>query len=279
MINTLRNTPGLFITGTDTDVGKTIIAAGLVIALRKQGLDCGYFKPVASGAVKTGAGLMSPDLRLILNTTGLMDPPPLMNPICLVPPLAPLPAAEMTGVKWGWPEIARPYALLQSYHDFLVVEGVGGVLVPLKKKFLVIDLIKRLDLPVLVVARPNLGTINHTLLTLTVLKQHNVEVLGFLFNGQKDRPGLAEKTAPDIIRSFSGVPYWGSIPWDNKVSEEQFRLGSIPARSGKLLADNFRNFLGQIRNPKSTRLSLFDELKALSVSKGSSQAEIRNKFK
>jgi dethiobiotin synthetase len=236
--NALGKARGIFVTGTDTGVGKTVIAAGLVIALRKQGLDCGYFKPVASGAVKTRAGLISPDLRLILHTTGLMDPPPLMNPICLVPPLAPLAAAESTGVKWGWPEIARAYALLRTYHDFMVVEGVGGLLVPLKRKFLVIDLIKRLDLPVLVVGRPDLGTINHTLMTLTLLKQQNIEVLGFLFNGQKGRPGPAEKTAPDIIRSFSGVPYWGSIPWDNKVSEEKFKLGTVPARIGKLLSRN-----------------------------------------
>jgi dethiobiotin synthetase len=235
-MNSRTNRPhGIFITGTDTGVGKTIIAAGLVIALRKEGRDCGYFKPVASGAVKTRAGLMSPDLRLILHTTGLMDPPPLMNPVCLVPPLAPLPAAEMTGVQWTWPEIARAYALLRSYHDFMVVEGVGGVLVPLKKKFLVIDLIKRLDLPVLVVGRPNLGTINHTLLTLTVLKLHHIKVLGFLFNGQKSRPGPAEKTAPAIIQAFSGVPYWGSIPWDHQVSEEQFCPGTIPARMAALI--------------------------------------------
>jgi dethiobiotin synthetase len=227
--------PGIFITGTDTGVGKTIVAAGLVIALRKQGIDCGYFKPVASGAVKTKTGWLSPDLRLILNTTGLMDPPPLMNPVCLVPPVAPLPAAEMTGVKWTWPEIDRAYALLLRYHDFLVVEGVGGILVPLKKRVLVIDLIKRLDLPVLVVGRPNLGTINHTLMTLTLLKQHNIRVLGFLFNGQKGRPGAPEKTAPDIIRCISGVPYWGSIPWDHRVSEEKFRLGTIPARMAVLL--------------------------------------------
>jgi dethiobiotin synthetase len=236
-MNSRTNRPrGIFITGTDTGVGKTIIAAGLVIALRKQGRDCGYFKPFASGAVKTRTGLLAPDLRLILHATGLMDPPPLMNPVCLVPPLAPLPAAEMTGVQWTWPEIARAYALLRSFHDFMVVEGVGGVLVPLKKRFLVIDLIKRLDLPVLVVARPNLGTINHTLLTLTVLKQHRIKVLGFLFNGQKGRPGPAAKSAPDIIRAFSGVPYWGSIPWDKQVSETGFRLGTIPGRIGKMVA-------------------------------------------
>jgi dethiobiotin synthetase len=231
--------PGIFITGTDTGVGKTIVSAALILALKKQGIDCGYFKPVASGAVKTEIGWMSPDLRLILNTTGLMDPPALMNPVCLVPPLAPMPAAEMTGVKWTWPEIDRAYALLQRYHNFLVVEGVGGILVPLKKRVLVIDLIKRLDLPVLVVGRPNLGTINHTLMTLTLLKVQRIKVLGFLFNGQKGKPGLAEKTAPGIIETYSKVPYWGTLPWDKKVSEEKFRLGSIPDRLEAILKKNW----------------------------------------
>jgi dethiobiotin synthetase len=229
---------GIFITGTDTGVGKTIVAAGLVLALRRLGLDPGYFKPVASGAVKTRAGLLSPDVRLILHTTGLMDPPPLINPVCLAPPLAPLPAAERSGVTWSVSEITRAHTLLRRYHDFLVVEGIGGLLVPLKKKILVIDLIERLGMPVLVVGRPNLGTINHTLMTLTLLKQQKVKVLGFLFNGQKGRPGPAEIAAPGIITAFSGVPYWGTLPWDKNVSEEKFRLGSIPRRLETLIRRN-----------------------------------------
>jgi dethiobiotin synthetase len=227
---TLKARPGIFVTGTDTGVGKTIIAAGLVIALRKRGIDAGYFKPVASGAVKTKTGWLSPDLRLILNTTGLMDPPPLMNPVCLVPPLAPLPAAECSGVRWSRSEITKALNLLRSYHDFLVVEGVGGLMVPLKKNFWVIDLIKQVGFPVLIIGRPGLGTINHTLMTLTLLKLQRVKVLGFLFNGQRGKPGLAEKTAPEIIESYSKVPYWGTLPWDPRVSEEGYRLGSIPHR-------------------------------------------------
>ena len=227
---------GLFITGTDTGVGKTLISAALVIALKRQGVDAGYFKPVASGAVKTKTGWMSPDLRLILNTTGLMDPPPLMNPVCLVPPLAPLPAAECSGVEWSRSEVNKAFKLLQRYHDFLVVEGVGGLMVPLKKKFWVIDLIKQTGFPVLLIGRPNLGTINHTLMTLTLLKLQKVKVLGFLFNGQKGKPGLAEKTAPGIIEHYSKVPYWGTLPWDQRVSEEKFRLGSIPHRLEAIVA-------------------------------------------
>ncbi len=222
--------PGIFITGTDTGVGKTIVSAALILALKKQGIDCGYFKPAASGAVKTKTGWMSPDLRLILNTTGLMDPPPLMNPVCLVPPLAPLPAAEYSGVEWSRSIINKALKLLQRYHDFLVVEGVGGLMVPLKKKFWVIDLIKQVGFPVLVIGRPNLGTINHTLMTLTLLKLHGIKVLGFLFNGQKGKPDMAERTAPQIIQGYSKIPYWGTLPWDPRVSEEKFRLGSIPHR-------------------------------------------------
>jgi dethiobiotin synthetase len=227
---TPKTKPGIFITGTDTGVGKTIISAALVIALKRQGVDAGYFKPVASGAVRTKTEWMSPDLRLILNTTGLTDPPPLMNPVCLVPPLAPLPAAECSGVRWSRSEIDKALKLLRSYHDFLVVEGIGGLMVPLKKKFWVIDLIKQAGFPVLVIGLPNLGTINHTLMTLTLLKLQKVKVLGFLFNGQRGTPGLAEKTAPGIIEHYSKVPYWGTLPWDPKVSEAKFRLGSIPNR-------------------------------------------------
>jgi dethiobiotin synthetase len=230
---------GIFITGTDTGVGKTIVAAGLVIALRKQGVDCGYFKPVGSGAVKTKAGWLSPDLWLIQKTTGLTDPPSLMNPICLVPPLAPLPAAECSGVHWSRSEITKALKLLQGYHDFLVVEGVGGLMVPLKKNFWVIDLIKQAGFPVLVIGRPSLGTINHTLMTLTLLKLQGIKVLGFLFNGQKGKPDLAEKTAPGIIEQYSKVPYWGTLPWDPRVSEEKFRLGSIPNRLEDLLSRNW----------------------------------------
>ena len=103
-------------------------------------------------------------------------------------------------------------------------------MVPLKKKFWVIDLIKQVGFPVLVIGRPGLGTINHTLMTLTLLKLQRVKVLGFLFNGQKGKPGLAEKTAPGIIETLFQGPLLGNPALGPKVSEEKFRLGSIPDR-------------------------------------------------
>jgi cobyric acid synthase len=77
-------------------------------------------------------------------------------------------------------------------------------------------------------------------MTLTLLKLQKVKVLGFLFNGQKGNPGLAEKTAPAIIENYSKVPYWGTLPWDKRVSEEKFRLGSIPNRLEAMLIKNWR---------------------------------------
>jgi dethiobiotin synthetase len=232
----MKNKPtGIFITGTDTGVGKTLVSAGLIKLLQKQGLNPGYFKPVASGGLKTPQGLMAPDVNFVLNSTGLNDPPALVNPVCLVPPLAPITAAELTDVTWRLPSILTPFQILQKAHPFMVVEGVGGILVPLKKNFLVTDLMAKMGLPVLVVARPSLGTINHTLMTITLLKQRGLTVSGFLFNGQKGRPGLAERTAPQVISTFSGAPFWGSVPFDPKASESFYSLGSVPKRLGKIV--------------------------------------------
>jgi len=230
---------GVFITGTDTGVGKTLVAAGLIRALQTNGLEAGYFKPVASGALKTRRGLKAPDVDFVLKTTGIEDPAYLINPVCLSPPLSPLSAAEITQTDWKVQSIIKAFRTLQERHPFLVVEGVGGLLVPLKKRLLVIDLIEKMNLPTLVVARPTLGTISHTLMTLTLLKQRHLPVLGFLFNGQKGRPGLAERTAPRVISEISQVPFWGSLGFDPKVSETDFQLGSIPGKLTRLLPENF----------------------------------------
>lgn len=230
---------GIFITGTDTGVGKTVVAAGLIKVLQKQGRHPGYFKPLASGAIKTRQGLVAPDVDFVLKTTGIEEPPSLINPVCLIPPLAPLTAAEISGTDWNMQMVLQKFRTLQKRYPFLVVEGVGGVLVPLKNRFLVIDLMEKIGLPALVVARASLGTINHTLMTLTLLKQRGLPVLGFLFNGHKGRLGLAERTAPQVISEISGLPFWGSLPFDPEVSESGYRLGSIPKRLEKIIPKLF----------------------------------------
>jgi dethiobiotin synthetase len=250
----MKNKPaGIFITGTDTGVGKTLVAAALIKVLQKQGLNPGYFKPMASGALKTRQGPTAPDVNFVLKATSLNDSPTLVNPVCLVPPLAPLTAAELTGVKWTLSSILKSYRSLQKDHPFMIVEGVGGILVPLKKQFLVTDLMVKMGLPVMVVARPSLGTINHTLMTLTLLKQRGLNVAGFLFNGQKGKAGLAERTAPQVISKFSGAPFWGNLPFDPKVSERAYSLGSIPGRLEKMVPRSFFKIFMPCGAPRSMK--------------------------
>ena len=211
---------GIFITGTDTGVGKTVVAAGLAGALKRQGVDVGVMKPVATGGRE--------DTLFLMKAASFSDPIETVNPIFLEPPLAPSIAAEMSKVKIDLDKIWKAYAKLSSQHEFMIVEGIGGLLVPIKGNFLVVDLIKRLDLPIVVVSRPGLGTINHTLLTIRCAKSYRIEIKGIVINDlKKEKSGLAEKTNPKIIEELSGIPILGILPFDSQVNLTTCNLGNI----------------------------------------------------
>ncbi len=213
-------TKGIFITGTDTGVGKTVVAAGLAGALKRRGVEVGVMKPVATG----GRG----DALLLMKAASSPDPMEVVNPIFLEPPLAPSTAAEISRAEIDLSKIWKAYAKLSSQHEFMVVEGIGGLLVPIKGKFLVVDLIKRLGLPIIVVSRPGLGTINHTLLTIECAKRHRIEIRGIVINGpKKKKSGLAEKTNPRIIEELSGISILGTLPFDSQVNLATCNLGNI----------------------------------------------------
>ncbi len=174
---------GVFVTGTDTDVGKTVIAAGLTAALRRRGEQAVYFKPMQSGCPETGGKLIPTDAAWARDLTGLAEPLELLTPITLRLPLAPGVAAAREGVAVDLEGIAQAIRELASRYEFFVVEGAGGLYVPLiDTGFLVLDLIGWLGLPLLVVARAGLGTINHTALTVMAARQHGVEVAGIILN-------------------------------------------------------------------------------------------------
>ena len=157
---------GVFVTGTDTDVGKTVVAAGLTAALRSQSIRATYFKPVQSGCQEENGQLLASDARLAQTMAGLAEPLEVLTPVVLKLPLAPAVAAAQAGVRIDLEDIAKAYRDLAGRYDFLVVEGAGGLYVPLvDNDFLVLDLARWLGLPVVVVARPGLGTINHTVMT------------------------------------------------------------------------------------------------------------------
>lgn len=208
----------IFITGTDTGVGKTLIAAALAAVLKNKAIDVGVMKPVASGG--------RDDAELLIKGAGVIDDITLVNPYCFETPVAPSVAAEIEGVRIDIEKIKAAYEELSRRHETLIVEGVGGLLVPIYKGYLVSDLIKDLNLPVIIVSRPALGTINHTLLTVRQARAKGIEVLGVIINNYDEaKAGIAEKTAPEIIERIGKVPVLGIVRHiDETGSENGFKL-------------------------------------------------------
>lgn len=203
---------GLFITGTDTGVGKTIVAATLARILKLRGVKVGVMKPVTSGCVERNGELVSEDAELLAWAAGV-DCTEDVAPYCLREPVSPVEAAAIDGVKIDFSKIAASYRRLAAQHEFMIVEGAGGLMVPLNGGLLIADLIKQLDLPLLVVARPGLGTINHSVLTCFAAGQMDIEVKGVIVNRFPAAPGLAEKGASHQIGSLCGAPILGI--WDD----------------------------------------------------------------
>lgn len=200
--------PGIFITGTDTGCGKTYVTALLAQYFRSQGHDVGAMKPISTGPAREN------DAAWLKKQLKLKEPINLINPIRLKHPLAPYPAAKMENRKLNLNAIFKAYKKLEQLHDLVLVEGIGGVAVPITAKYFVIDLIKELKLPVILVARAGLGTINHTLLTINALWQEKIELLGVIMNGFKGKE-LSEKSNAEVIEQLSGVPVLAKLPWAN----------------------------------------------------------------
>ncbi|MFN8008212.1 MAG: dethiobiotin synthase [Terriglobia bacterium] len=203
---------GIFITATDTSVGKTTIAAGLIGYLKRQGFDIGVMKPVASGAIECDTGkLISQDAEMLVKFSGAVDPWEWINPYCLATAVTPALAAKIEGVTIDLDVIRESFSKLSSKHELVIVEGAGGILSPLFEQLVMLDLISLLELPTLIVARSALGTINHTLMTYQCLRARNVEVIGFLLNRFPRNPNLAESTNAELISRVGGVEFLGSI--------------------------------------------------------------------
>ena len=203
---------GIFITGTDTGVGKTYVGAGLAAALRAQGIDVGVMKPAETGCNTQRGELVPRDAKMLMKAAGANDPLDLVAPDRFRAPLAPAVAAQREGKNISFKKILTAFRMLSERHRFMIVEGAGGVLVPLTGRRSYLDLAASLSLPVLIVARPGLGTINHTLLTITALRARKITVAGIVINHCKEgRPGLAERTNPAVIERISRVPIIGIV--------------------------------------------------------------------
>jgi dethiobiotin synthetase len=209
---------GIFVTGTDTGVGKTIVAATLARLLRMNGVAVGVMKPVTSGCREEDGKLVSDDARLLCQAAGiqLCDD---VAPYRLHESIAPAEAARIDGVRIDFSNVKAAFDRLASSYQYVIVEGAGGLMVPLSGGLLVADLARELELPLLVVARPGLGTINHTVLTCFAARQLGLQVAGVIVNGMPASPGLAEQGAPHQIGSLCGAPVLGIWPQRDEVDE------------------------------------------------------------
>jgi dethiobiotin synthetase len=212
---------GLFVTGTDTGVGKTYVACKLILGLREEGLRIAVMKPAESGGLQ--------DSRALKKASGSQQ---LLSEICPFSykhALAPLVAAKLENRPFDKKRVLNLFRKMQKSHDGAMVEGAGGLRAPYAEGVDTAWLIKAMRLPVVVVARPGLGTINHALLTLEVARNQGLNVVAVVLNGLKGSGGLAEKTNPEIIAQLGGVPVLGPLPWqrqkrDLKHSWPQKRL-------------------------------------------------------
>jgi dethiobiotin synthetase len=203
---------GIFITGTDTGVGKTIVAATISRYLMRRGVSVGVLKPVTSGAETRNGQLVSHDAELLAWAAGSCDPSELSSPYILREPLAPSEAATREGVTIEAGRVIDSFNRLAACHDYVVVEGAGGLLVPLADSLLVADLVLQLQLPMVIVARPGLGTVNHTLMTWECARSRGIRVLGVIICNQQTPPDMTEVYAPALIERFSGIPVLGVFP-------------------------------------------------------------------
>ena len=211
----MPKTSGLFITGTDTNVGKTFVSAVLLAALLESGINASYIKPIATGAVEYLGRRASPDAIFVKESLGFSNPVKSMTHLCLTEPLAPLAAASSEGVTIS---LRRVKAFIRSTlkkSRFTIIEGIGGIMVPITSGTTLLDLMASLSLPVLVVARPGLGTVNHTLLTIKALMDRRIEVAGFIFcaSGPEGPFDTSILTNAEMITSFCKTPFLGSLPW------------------------------------------------------------------
>ncbi len=195
--------PGVFVTGTDTGAGKTVVAAALCAALRAAGRRVAAVKPVLTGLDDAGASAWPLDHELLAAAAG--GEPDAVAPVRFGPAVSPHLAAELAGTPIDPAGVVRAVAAATAGADVAVVEGVGGLLVPIAPGYAVRDLAADLGLPLVVAARPGLGTINHTLLTVEAARAAGLDVRAIVLGPWPEEPSVVERSNRATIERATGV--------------------------------------------------------------------------
>lgn len=204
---------GIFITGTNTGVGKTAIAAGLAWALRKRKIDVGVMKPFATANRVFSKKYRSQDTAILAKASGVNDPDSNLNPFFYSIAASPLVASDL---KHGSPvnikRAVQELKKLERNHDFLIAEGIGGIMVPLTENECVADFVKHVDLPVVIVSTGKLGTLNHTLLTVMACKKFGLKITGIILNKTSKKPNIVEQKTAEVIERLTRSKVLAVIP-------------------------------------------------------------------
>ncbi|MCF1182154.1 dethiobiotin synthase [Marichromatium gracile] len=209
--------PGLFVTGTDTDCGKTAVSQGLIAALAARELRVLGMKPVASGCVETADGLRNDDAERLAAAGWCEQPYARINPYAFAPAIAPHVAAAEAGLEIALAPIRDAYRALSNEADWVVVEGAGGWRVPLGDRLSMRDLPRALDLPVVLVVGVKLGCINHALLTQDSIRASGCPLVGWVAN-QVDPTMPASAANLDTLTRAIAAPRLGVIPWLDQLT-------------------------------------------------------------
>ena len=206
----------LFITATDTDIGKTYVCAGLAHSLKKLDIDVGIMKPFACG-VKQKTGFSSNDLTILSNAAMVNDAEELLNPFFFPIPASPYTAAKNLGVKIDIDYLMKCFRKLDKIHDVMLVEGIGGIMTPILKDYAIIDLIKDLEANTIIVTSSKIGTINHTIMTCNMCKNMKIPVKGLIINNF-DSTGYPVSDLERDLSALTDLPVLCSLPHMQKFN-------------------------------------------------------------
>ncbi len=228
---------GFFVTGTDTGVGKTLVTAQIGKTIQKENISLGIMKPIETGVSSSLVPTTLSDVGLLKTVLEISDSMEDISPYRYQTPAAPLLASRLENKPINPETIIKAYQKLRSKYSVILAEGAGGLLVPIAKDYLMADLAKDLDLPLIIVARFNLGTINQTALTIEAARARDLKIEGLVFNClEKDQPTDLEKYNPEILEEIYKVPVIAICPFmgDNpktNFSQKDWKNGNEAAFS------------------------------------------------
>ena len=210
----------LFVTGTDTDVGKTCVTASIVNYLSKMDVDVGVMKPFASG-YKANTDSVSEDVEILMKYSSVNDPVNLINPYYFEIPTSPYDACKQLNLEIDMSKVINSYNKLSSIHDVVIVEGIGGIMTPLTKNYFLSDLISDLHLNSIIVTGSKIGSVNHIMLTYEHAKRKNLKLNGFVIN-QTVSNGYELSNLRHQIHDLTGEIIHGAIPYQNSFNIQSY---------------------------------------------------------